>query len=191
MIKLLRRHAPPSQEYLSIEELGKILQRVDENLVVSPLAQEAREDIASSAILPISDLLGRLHELKQMRAPLFVVKGRDIRNQLKRLANLPIKVLSYKQIRFNRDLLELLTLLLNVLQRSYQHTTSSAQLEQALVAQQQQLQASQQTILSLTEQIHHQILRIDQQEQELLLLRETVALLRSQHPNAQHQEPRP
>lgn len=187
----LRSNRSSSQTHLSDDELGHILQRVDENLMMSPVLQEIHEDTDSSTILPISDLFGRLHELKQMRAPLFVVKGKDVRNQLKRLINIPIRVLNYKQIRFNRDLLELLTLLLNLLQRSYQHTRSRSQAEQALALQQQHLQLSQQTIQALTEQLNRQIARIDQQEQELLSLREAVALLRSQYLNVQKQDPRP
>jgi hypothetical protein len=180
-----------SQAHLSLDELEHILQRVDENLTMSPVLRESHEEVDSSTILPISDLFGRLQELNQMRAPLFVIKGRDVRNQLKRLLNLPIRVLGHKQIRFNRDILELLTLLVTSLQRSYQHTENQAQTEQALALQQQQLQSSQQMIQALNEQINHQIARIDQQEQELLSLREAIALLRNQYLKAQEQDPRP
>jgi hypothetical protein len=190
MNRMLSNHSS-SQDYLSLDELEHILQRVDENLTMSPVLSEAHEEIDSSTILPISDLFGRLQELKQMRAPLFVIKGRDVRNQLKRLLNLPIRVLGHKQIRFNRDILELLTLLVTSLQRSYQHTENQAQTEQALALQQQQLQSSQQMIQALNEQINHQIARIDQQEQELLSLREAIALLRNQYLKAQEQDPRP
>src|SRR5215216_3188392 len=85
-----------SQADLSFDELEYILQRVDENLAMSPVLRETHEEADTSTILPIYDLFGRLQELKQMRAPLFVIKGRDVRNQLKRLLNVPIRVLNHK-----------------------------------------------------------------------------------------------
>jgi hypothetical protein len=189
MKRIFSQRSSP-QTHLPSDELGHILQRVDENLTMSPLLHKPHEDIDSSMVLPISDLFGRLHELKQMRAPLFVIKGRDIRNQLKRLLNIPIRVLNHKQIRFNRDLLELLTLLMAALQRSYQHTQSQVQAGNTLMAQ-QQLQASQQIIEALNQQIHQQSARIDQLERELLSLREAISLLQSQHLNVQEQDPHP
>ena len=190
MNRILSQRSSP-QTHLPSDELGHILQRVDENLTMSPLLQETNEDVGSSIVLPLSDIFGRLHELKQMRAPLFVIKGRDIRNQIKRLLNIPIRVVNHKQIRFNRDLLELLTLLMTALQRSYQHAQSQVQAENALVAQKQQLQASQQIIDALNQQIHRQSARIDQLEQEMLSLREAISLLQSQHLNVQEQDPHP
>lgn len=95
--------------------LEHILRRIDENLAWSP--QLEVEAAPEHATVPMIELIWRLQNLQLMQAPLFVVKGRGWRDQLKRIANLPIRLFGHKQISFNHELLELLELWLNTLQQ--------------------------------------------------------------------------
>jgi predicted SAM-dependent methyltransferase len=129
---------------LDQDELERILQRIDENLALRPLLHNQLDDPASAEIagapppLPsVADVPSRLHRLHMMRAPLFAIKGRSLRDQLKRLLNLPIRLFGHRQTRFNQELLELLGLLHTQLQGLYQHAEYHAQVGQLV----QQLQA--------------------------------------------------
>jgi predicted SAM-dependent methyltransferase len=100
---------------LDQQELERILRRIDENLALRPLLREADQG-APGGQVPL-DLVERLQSLLSMHAPLFVIKGRNLPNLVKWLINLPIRVFGYKQIMFNRELLELLAPMLALLQQ--------------------------------------------------------------------------
>jgi hypothetical protein len=151
-------------------ELEQILQRIDENLALRPILRHQDTDPAgaSTASPPSLPDLGEfamlLQRLRMMRAPLFVVKGSDPRNQLKRLLNLPIRVFGRRQTRFNNELLDALTALLTDMQGIYEH--AEYQLQRARVAEQlqdhtQRLEAIADT---LREQQHDQAGRLAQLE---------------------------
>ncbi len=92
---------------LSQQEINDILRRADKHLEQHPLLS-----VSSLSSATIADLSWRLQNLYFMQAPLFLVKGNSLREQIKRILNLPIRVFGYKQIRFNHELLELVGLML-------------------------------------------------------------------------------
>lgn len=189
--------AAPATEFpsvLSQTELEQILRQIDEHLARSELlgepyaADDGGQAIGAPPTMPdVAELAGRLDELRSMRAPLFVVKGRDWRNQLKRLVNLPIRVLSFKQISFNRQLLDLLELMQAPIQRLPRHAEYQARVGRALARQEQQVASLQVIVDSLVEQIGRQNAAIEQQQQALHDLREAVARLGEPRP-ARHEQ---
>jgi hypothetical protein len=190
--------ATPATEFptvLAQAELEQILRQIDENLARSDLlgkpdaAYGESQDIGAPPTMPdVAQLSWRLEELRYMRAPLFVIKGRDWRNQLKRLMNLPIRVLSFKQISFNRQLLELLDLMLAPIQHLPRHAEYQARVGRALVRQQQQVASLQEIVESLVDQIGRQNSTIEQQQHALHDLREAVARLGEPRPSSHEQD---
>jgi hypothetical protein len=87
----------------------------------------------------LGDLPWRLQELNHMQAPLFVSKGRDWRNRLKRIINVPIRFFGYKQINFNRDLLEALGMMLIQIQGLRRQAEHQAKTDQSLARLQEAL----------------------------------------------------
>ncbi len=157
-------HQPQSfvESDLDPAELEEILRRIDENLELRPLLNRSLhptgvDGSAGAPPLPeTGDFAWRLQNLKNLRAPLFVVYGRGLRDRLKQALNLPIKLFGRKQILFNRDLLEMLQMLLVFLQdvrRSAEH--------QLGVARQVQQHSEQ------LEQLEQLVRQIDQREAEL------------------------
>lgn len=105
---------------LSRQELADIMRGVDENLARLPIRQPAHSlpDGADEELPPLPDLEDleqRVRKLRQMRAPLFVVQGWRPPDLVRRLLNLPIAALSYKQRRFNEELLDALDMTLDAL----------------------------------------------------------------------------
>jgi hypothetical protein len=129
------------------EELERVLRRIDENLALRPVFREQATGSNNQAIswgesLPLpelGDLPWRLQELNHMQAPLFVIKGRDWRNLLKRIINVPIRFFGYKQINFNRDLLEALGIMLIQIQGLRQQAEHQAETDQSLARLQEAL----------------------------------------------------
>lgn len=173
---------------LPAAELEQILRQIDENLARSDLLgapYAADGAIGTPPTMPdVTELAWRLEELRAMRAPLFVVKGRDWRNQLKRLINLPIRVLSFKQISFNRQLLDLLDLIQAAIQRLPRHAEYQARVGRALAHQQQQVASLQMIVDALIEQISSQNATIEQQQHALHELREAMARLGEPRPSS-------
>ncbi|HEU4329333.1 MAG TPA: hypothetical protein VFS21_39710 [Roseiflexaceae bacterium] len=99
-------------------ELEQILRRIDENLELRPLLNAAQHQAgAGEPPLPeTGDFAWRLQNLQNLRAPLFAIYGRGLRDRVKQALNLPIKLFGRKQIVFNRDLLELLQVMLVFMQ---------------------------------------------------------------------------
>lgn len=193
------RQASKSNQHQQIgeiapEELEQILRRIDENLARSQLLSEPDAtygesgDIGAPPMLPdVGELSWRLEELRYMRAPLFVIKGRDWRNQIKRLMNLPIRILSFKQISFNRQILELIDQMLAPIQQLPRQAEYQAQVGRALARQQQQVASLQVIVESLVDQIGRQNTIIEQQQHALRDLREAVAGLGDPRPS-HHQQ---
>lgn len=180
---------------LSQAELEHILRQIDEHLMRSDqlsepgTADSTSADIGAPPAMPDSAQLSwRLEELRHMRAPLFVVKGRDWRNQLKRLMNLPIRVLSFKQISFNRQIIELLDPMLAAIQRLPRHAEYQAQLGRALARQQQQVASLQDIVAALVDQIGRQNATIEQQQRALHDLREALVRLGELRPASSEQD---
>jgi hypothetical protein len=188
----------PVMEFSSVlapVELEQILRQIDENLAHSELlgkpdaAYGESGDIGAPPTMPeVAELAGRLENLRYMRAPIFVIKGRDWRNQLKRLMNLPIRVLSFKQISFNQQLLDLLDLMQAPIQRLPRHAEYQARIGRALARQQQQVASLQEIVESLVDQIGRQQATIEQQQQTLRELREAVAQLGEPRPPNHEQD---
>jgi hypothetical protein len=184
MITSSEMKADPNTLTLSETELEQILRQIDDNLAYSALVGEqdrayddAGEIGAPPAMPDTADLSWRLEDLRYMRAPLFVVKGRDWRNQLKRLLNLPIRVLNFKQISFNRQLLDLLDLMAAPIQRLPRQAEHQARVARTLARQQQQVASLREVVDSLVDQIGRQNTTIEQQQQALDELRAAVARL--------------
>jgi len=118
-------------------EINDILRRADEHLEQHPLLHAP-----SLLSAPITDLSWKLQNLYFMQAPLFVVKGNGLREQIKRILNLPIRVFGYKQIRFNHELLELVGLMLVQLQEIRLQAESSIHINQVGEQRQDTLQMS-------------------------------------------------
>lgn len=113
-------------------ELEQILRRIDENLALRPILNQPAADTAGLAdtampALPDwGDIGVRLQELHGMQAPLFVIKGRGLPDLLKRALNLPIRIFGRKQLRHNREQLELIERLLAQIQGLRQHAQAQA-----------------------------------------------------------------
>ena len=118
-------------------EINDILRRADEHLEQHPLLHAS-----SLSSVPIADLSWRLQNLYFMQAPLFVIKGNSLKEQIKRVLNLPIRVFGYKQIRFNHELLELVGLMLVQLQEIRLQAESSIHINRVGEQQQDTLQMS-------------------------------------------------
>ncbi|HEU5098081.1 MAG TPA: hypothetical protein VFU22_03485 [Roseiflexaceae bacterium] len=195
MTNLPQTHAAPFSFALTETELEQILRQIDDNLARSALlsADAAGYDDTGDFGLPptmpdTADLSWRLEDLRYMRAPLFVVKGRDWRNQVKRLLNVPIRVLNFKQISFNRQLLDLLDLMAAPIQRLPRQAEHQARAARALARQQQQVASLREVVDSLVEQIGRQSARIEQQQQALEELRAAVARLEEPRTTAAEQD---
>jgi predicted SAM-dependent methyltransferase len=142
---------------LDSEELEHILRRIDENLALRPIFHEQAGHTGASGfadaapILPDwGDLSTRLQSLHSMQAPLFVITGRNLQNQAKRLLNLPIQIFGRKQVRFNHELVDALELILSQIQGLRQQAQHAAKAEQVYAQDRAQLISS---IQSLEEQL--------------------------------------
>ncbi|GAB4209803.1 MAG: hypothetical protein OHK0022_41540 [Roseiflexaceae bacterium] len=113
---------PFVESNLDPAELEQILRRIDENLELRPLlnasqAQPSPDAPAGAPPLPEpGEFVWRLQGLQNLRAPLFVIYGRSVRDRVKQALNLPIKLFGRKQILFNRDLLEALQVMVVFMQ---------------------------------------------------------------------------
>lgn len=180
---------------LQPSELEQILRQIDDNLAQSSLlgdqgatSSDGGELGAPPTMPDTADISWRLEDLRYMRAPLFVVKGRDWRNQLKRLLNLPIRVLNFKQIAFNRQLLDLLDLMAAPIQRLPRQAEHQARVARTLARQQQQVASLREVVDSLVEQIGRQSATIEQQQQALDDLRAAVERLGQPRPAGHEQD---
>ena len=143
---------------LAQDELEYILRRIDENLALRPLFRQRVDDAMAVTppntppVLPdLGDLSWHVQELHHMQAPLFVIKGRDMRNQLKRLLNLPIRIFGHKQVRFNRELLEVVGLISAQLEGLHWQAAYIVELNHTIEQLQEQMQQQQVILQSLAE----------------------------------------
>lgn len=95
---------------LSQDDLARLMARVDEQLALGALRPAA--DIPSPAL---DDLAARVGRLRQMRAPLLAVSGRGPAALLRRLVNVPLLLVGFKQRSFNQELLEALDVAIDLL----------------------------------------------------------------------------
>jgi hypothetical protein len=119
---------------MSSEEIQRTLAAVDEQLAQSSLRGIGRvgeQGTPSRSML--QEIRSRLNILRQLRAPLYLVAGSGIRRWMKQIANIPIFVVSSKQIIYNRELLAMLELLITELE----HTRRNAHYAADLARQQQ------------------------------------------------------
>ncbi|HKZ87509.1 MAG TPA: hypothetical protein VJ793_28110 [Anaerolineae bacterium] len=114
-------------------DLEEILRRLDENLARRPVVPERQMD-------DLNSLSHRVQSLYFMQAPLFAVKERGPWGWLKRLLNLPIRLFGHKQIRFNRETLEVIRSMLAYLQALEAQAKEMARLDRELNQLQEQMQ---------------------------------------------------
>ncbi|MEN9938090.1 MAG: hypothetical protein RLZZ387_4669 [Chloroflexota bacterium] len=101
---------------IGTDELDLIMLHVDEYTARGP---RPPSEAVGEEPPGLEDLGQRLQRLRQMRAPLFVVSGWRPADLARRLLNLPIMVLSYKQKHFNDELLDALDATLDALRDTH------------------------------------------------------------------------
>ena len=107
---------------LEQDALEQILQRIDENLALRPLLQqpphhqESTELVSPPCLPDLSHVPFRLRRMREIQAPIFLTQGGGLVTLIKRLLNLPIRLFGHKQIGFNRDLLDVLDMMIVRLQ---------------------------------------------------------------------------
>jgi hypothetical protein len=132
-------------ELLSQEQITNLLHQVDQRIAASTMraAITIPGSLLSIIATPhqsmLSDIRARLKRLENLQAPLFIENGTGIQRWLKRLANLPIRLVSSKQIIYNQELLDMLSLLLTELEQARRTAAYTAQLTVLIEQQQQQI----------------------------------------------------
>jgi hypothetical protein len=125
------------------EEIHRTLDALDEQLAQSSLRGIGRVgEYRTPSRSMLQEIRSRLTILQQLRAPLYLVTGQGIRRWIKQIVNLPILMVSSKQIIYNRELLTMLELLMTELESVRRNALYAAEL-----ARQQQTQI---TVLEAT-----------------------------------------
>jgi hypothetical protein len=160
MLSLHQHRKKFPSEALSYEQIQQILVRSDENLRRDPIYRQPASITAQpSGEMPnpaaaMSELHHRLKELYAMEAPLFVIKGNDFANQLRRVLNLPIRLFGSKQVRFNHEVLETIELLVVQLHLIHQLTITTEDLQRVVKQLEEELTAQAKTIRDLQQQLN-------------------------------------
>jgi len=165
LLSLRHRNSEPC--VLTQKQLHQMLSRVDENLEQAPLYREptiiasgASDDVSEEAP-GLSELHRHLRELYAMQAPLFVVKGHDFPNQLKRILNIPLRAFGSKQALFNDELLEAIQTILTQLYTAHHLTDSVEDLRQTIVRLEHRIKLQEVTILDLQQRLDSTLAPVD------------------------------
>ena len=96
------------RSYLDPKEIENILKLIDDHLA-RRLANVGFNPSSVSTQIPDTLALDyHLYELRRSTAPLFAVTGRNPKQTLRRILNIPIRVFGHKQHHFNRELVALM-----------------------------------------------------------------------------------
>lgn len=113
-MKAKKKSEPFFSANLPPEELEEILQKIDDNLSTHPLHPNQTDPRPEGDLytLPIPpeppDFLGLVTEIRNARAPYYVVSGNFVAKIIKWLHNMVMKVFGRKQAYFNEHTLNLL-----------------------------------------------------------------------------------
>jgi uncharacterized protein YoxC len=117
------------------EDLQRILQRIDENLSLRPLLNQPLAAVhAAPPPQALAELENRIAALRELRAPLYVLKGFSPQSLVKLLINLPLQVFARKQFRYNHELLDALSIAVASMRQMYQQIDATAQAQTAAAA---------------------------------------------------------
>jgi hypothetical protein len=133
-------------------ELEQILHRIDEGLALRSLFRDPPAD-APPVSADLGDLPERLTLLKAVGAPLFTARGWRPKSLVKKLVNLPIRVVGRKQIYFNWQVLAALDEFLVQVQALRGSQAQIAEAQRELAATRQELADAQQELAAAQRQL--------------------------------------
>ena len=154
------------QATLNDKELAQILQRVDENLELRAVLQQANNTPVQPATTPaqlldLGEMARHLQELHYNQAPLFVLKGSRWQQFLRRLINLPIRLFGHKQLSFNRELLAALDALLAQLHGLQQLAAQQGKSQEVLLSLQESMQQLERSLQATVDTTSSQAQRLE------------------------------
>jgi hypothetical protein len=136
-------------------DINVLLRQIDQRLAESALRYNTTSHTIPLGMKPtpyqsmLTEIDARLQRLQNLQAPLFIENGTSIQRWLKRLANIPIRLVSSKQVIHNQELLDLLMLMLAELERLRLSAAYTTHLTEAIEQQQQQIAQLQAQVTTL------------------------------------------
>jgi hypothetical protein len=120
---------------LQSDDIAALLLAIDDRVAQRSVTSTS---MVSHSRLP--EIRSRLRILQNLRAPLFITDGSSLSALVKRVINLPIHALSSKQVIYNRELNELLLLLVTELESVRRDAARTNMLLESIDAQQKELE---------------------------------------------------